>query len=163
MIQRIQTLFQALSIVALSVFLFVPIWSKTSPDKTKNVVLDAWARTDYAATSNTLNNTIVSASSNWYIAASAILGIVILAFSITQYKNRLMQMKLGIAFSLTILATGVTTFMGIKVAEEVTDPKFIGFNEVGLYLPFVALFLNMAANRFIRKDEQLVRSMDRLR
>jgi phosphatidylserine synthase len=163
MIQRIQTLFQALSVICLAILLFVPIWSKTSPDKTKNVVLDAWARTEYAATANTLNQTVVATESNWYIGTSAILGMVILAYSITQYKNRLMQMKLGIAFSLCILTTGVTTFIGIKMAEDLTDPKFIGFNEVGLYLPFVALFLNMAANRFIRKDEQLVRSMDRLR
>jgi phosphatidylserine synthase len=163
MIQRIQTVFQALAIIALTVFLFVPIWSKTSPDKTKHTVLDAWARTEYSATTNTLNNTVVSTEANWYIGASAVLGALILLYSITQYKNRLMQMKLGIGFSLTILVTGVTTFLGVRMAEGATDPNFIGFNEVGLYLPFVALFLNMAANRFIRKDEQLVRSMDRLR
>ncbi|MDH3711846.1 MAG: DUF4293 domain-containing protein [Cyclobacteriaceae bacterium] len=32
-----------------------------------------------------------------------------------------------------------------------------------MYLPAVALILNLLANRFIRRDESLVRSVDRLR
>ena len=33
----------------------------------------------------------------------------------------------------------------------------------GLFLPAAALICNMIANRFIRKDERLVRSVDRIR
>ena len=38
-----------------------------------------------------------------------------------------------------------------------------GGYQFGLFLPAIALFFNSLALRFIRKDEKLVRSMDRLR
>ncbi|HOO10052.1 MAG TPA: DUF4293 family protein [Cyclobacteriaceae bacterium] len=34
---------------------------------------------------------------------------------------------------------------------------------MALFLPIVAMVSNMVANRFIRKDEKLVRDSDRLR
>jgi hypothetical protein len=39
----------------------------------------------------------------------------------------------------------------------------LGERGVGFYLPLLALILNFSANRLIRNDEQLVRSMDRIR
>jgi hypothetical protein len=34
---------------------------------------------------------------------------------------------------------------------------------MGLYLPIAAMICNILANRFIRRDENLVRSADRMR
>jgi hypothetical protein len=50
-----------------------------------------------------------------------------------------------------------------SVGEQMLNVKLIGTFEAGFYLPTLALILNLLANRFIRRDEQLVRSMDRLR
>jgi len=164
MLQRIQTLFQALAVVCLALYLFMPIWSKTAADKSKTLVLDAWKQTEYGPTVNAKVQEVLKTSTDtWYIGASAALGIVVMVFSISQYNKRILQMQLGIAFSLCVLATSISSFLAIRFAEATLDPTLLGMNELGLYLPFAALFLNMAANRFIRKDEQLVRSMDRLR
>ena len=49
------------------------------------------------------------------------------------------------------------------------EVKKIGFTlfeenfDISFFLPIAGIILNMLANRFIRKDEELVRSVDRLR
>ena len=42
-------------------------------------------------------------------------------------------------------------------------PEIIGVYKPGLFMPAAALIFNSLANRFIRKDERLIRSVDRIR
>ena len=57
---------------------------------------------------------------------------------------------------------GTMVYYSYYVGEEMIAGA-PGEREAAFYLPFLALVLNAFANRFIRRDEQLVRSVDRLR
>jgi hypothetical protein len=47
--------------------------------------------------------------------------------------------------------------------ESLLQPELQGNYLMGFYLPVVALLFNLLSNRFIRKDEMLVKSADRIR
>lgn len=88
-------------------------------------------------------------------------GIVILAnaiiagLSIFQYKNRLLQIKLGALIS--FLSAGA---VGLILLLKGDYPARFG---IGIWAIMVALIFNFLANWFIRRDEKLVRDSDRLR
>jgi glucan phosphoethanolaminetransferase (alkaline phosphatase superfamily) len=93
----------------------------------------------------------------------AALSVLIAVFEITRYKNRITQMKLGALNSLIMsLALGLAVYF-IYNAEKNWFPHQQGIYRIGVFMPAVGLLFNMLANRYIRKDEQLVRSVDRLR
>jgi hypothetical protein len=64
---------------------------------------------------------------------------------------------------LFIVATFGLEFYFSNRGEALLNPKLEGAFQPAFYLPTLALMLNLLANRFIRRDEQLVRSADRLR
>lgn len=101
--------------------------------------------------------------SKWYIAALAGLVMVMAFVSVFQYKNRGRQMMLNMINSLLMVGLVATVFIttnGLISALERTDSGSYG---IGFWVILVAMVLNMLANRFIRKDEALVRSVDRIR
>ncbi|QMU27358.1 DUF4293 domain-containing protein [Adhaeribacter radiodurans] len=162
MIQRIQSVFLFLIAVALICLLFLPIWSKTDANG-QEYVLNAFS----LAASNTpsTGNTMATVSkSTIAIAILAILAALVALYEIFQYKNRLTQMKLGFLNTLLLAGLMGSCFYYVSyVGEEIVKTPGRGEYETGFYLPLLALALNALANRFIRRDEQLVRSVDRLR
>lgn len=81
--------------------------------------------------------------------------------AIFAFKNRMSQIRLGIlAFiaNLIGLILAVVFFMQEnQLGENTVEDQF------GIYLPFIAFICILIAIRFIRKDDNLVKSMDRLR
>jgi hypothetical protein len=164
MIQRIQTLFLALAIVALIVLFFYPVISITEFTNVKGEQLE----TDYYTLLATGiddpspdTKPQVAGFVAYPITAVAIAIIILLAYAISRYKNRLHQIKLN-KFSILLnvfLIAGI--FLNYpKLFADV--PITIGL-ETGAYFPLVSLVLIVVANRYIMKDEKLVRSIDRLR
>lgn len=72
-------------------------------------------------------------------------------------------MKLGFGITLGIAATLIFLMLGSREGEAMLDPAHQGRFLSGFYLLFIALFSNIMSNRLIRRDENLVRSMDRIR
>jgi hypothetical protein len=72
-------------------------------------------------------------------------------------------MLLGFGISLSLALTLVVMMLGRNEGEAFFDVKVEGKFLPGFYTLFVALFANIVSNRLIRKDENLVRSMDRIR
>jgi len=99
----------------------------------------------------------------WLIAAFAAASAAVALFEISQFRNRFTQLRLGILNLLLILCTIGAGFYFSNLGEQMLNIKMLGTYQAGFYLPTLALLLNLLANRFIRRDEQLVRSMDRLR
>ena len=83
--------------------------------------------------------------------------------SISKYKNRLTQIKLGALNSLLIAGAMGTSLYFTMNSEKIIDPAVQGSYQIGFFMPVAALIFNLIANRFIRRDEKLVRSVDRLR
>ena len=98
------------------------------------------------------------------IASLAIASAVTAVREIFMFRNRFGQLKLGMLNLLFIVAVFGLQFYFQGKGEVALNPKLEGQNLPAFYLPTIALMLNLLANRFIRRDEQLVRnSYDRLR
>jgi hypothetical protein len=103
---------------------------------------------------------------NWLAQTLLLTFAVILAiFTLLKYKNRKLQLKIG-AFNYLILAAFIISsyfsIMNLKDLLELTeDVKTIYY--VGFYLPIIAVTFQFLANRAIKKDEELVKSVERLR
>ena len=79
------------------------------------------------------------------------------------FKNRKLQLRLG---KLNLLL--ISIILGIVFSYTGTYSSFISLEHstsyrVGAYLPLLSLVLNYLAIRAIKKDEDLVRSADRIR
>jgi hypothetical protein len=138
--------------------LFLPIWSKTDPVSGQTLVMTAFQ----LAYENKDAGMAVS-TSTWPVAALAAASTLVALFEIFQFRNRFTQLKLGMVNFLLIVATIGAGFYFSSLGERMLNVKMPGTFQAGFYLPTLALLLNLLANRFIRRDEQLVRSMDRLR
>lgn len=156
MIQRVQTLFLLAVVGFLSAVLFLPIWSEANATASEQAMLNAYQMTISQDADMTIYPT-------FYIAIAIGLAIAVAIWSIFMYKNRLTQVKLGMVNSLLMAAAiGVTVFFVMK-GEPLIDPSKPGVYEVGFYMYLGAMMSNLLSNRFIRKDERLVKSVDRLR
>ncbi len=158
MLQRVQTIFLLLVVGTVIGMLFMPIWSEASADGGDTIALTAFKMTHTQAAPAATNNT-----QTFYIAILAILATATAAYSIFRYDNRLLQMKLGLINSLLLMTTLGTTLYFILTNEALVNPKAQGDYLIGFFLLVFALLFNSMANRFIKRDENLVRSVDRLR
>ncbi len=136
MIQRIQTLYLLVAVVISAGLIFV---------------FDLY-------TDN--NQTLVYAKDNYtYLAlflGSALLSLI----SIFRYKNRKSQFVLGrLNIILNFILLGVFVYQSLNVSGE-TEVSEKG---IGIILPIFSIVFLALANKAIKKDEDLVKSVDRLR
>lgn len=155
MIQRIQTVY--LFLVFLFALLFL-IFPKGSIDINGVVyTIKSWS--------------IVSADGTEKLDSTSILGIVsmiipfiIMVLSIYTtllFKNRLLQIKLGKINIFLHVILVVSTFFFLDGIKNNYSGEFT--YGVGLVFPLLSMILILMAGKAIRKDEELVRSADRLR
>jgi hypothetical protein len=89
--------------------------------------------------------------------ASAILALI----TIFLFKNRKLQFvlnRLNILLNLILLGIFVYRILNLSGGTEIVSEKGIG-----VILPIISIVLLVLANRAIKKDEDLVKSVDRLR
>ncbi len=167
MLQRIQTIFMTLAATAMILLLFFPIWEKSDQDfedeKREYAIMNSFELTYQQRTADNQMSELLGTQSTLPISIGAILSALVMLFSITRYKNRMTQVKLNALFSLLSAATFVGIYYYISKANALFDPEIFGTFLIGFYLPIAAMLNNFIANRFIRKDEALVRSADRIR
>jgi hypothetical protein len=166
MIQRIQSVFLLILVIAMVSMLFLPLWQKSNPQTGEQVVLTAFsllaqplAVTDgaSAAASSISKNTMA-------IGGLAIIIALVALYEIFQFKNRFTQIKLGMLNSLLLAALlGTIFYYSAYVGDALLKADNPGDYLAGFYLPVLGLVVNSLANRFIKRDEDLVRSVDRLR
>ena len=146
----------------MAAYCFLPIWEKTSQDGVQKMTLDAFGFKTWTA-DNSGGWDLLSHQYPYLILIASCLVIGVVFYSISRYDNRITQIKLGalIAF-LIMIAVGLSVFILLK--------NEMNFNEgvkgeylIGFFIPLAGLILNSLANRFIRKDEKLVKSVDRIR
>lgn len=174
MIQRIQSVFLALIVLAMLGVLIMPLWSKTDPATGETATLTALSLSSTRGTQTAAGGAITASQhtpeSTWYIAALAAAAAAVALYEIFQFRNRLTQMKLGLLNSVLIAGTlGALVYTVIYKAEFYLggtpgEPAAtLGYKHPGFWLPIVALICNVLANRFIKRDDDLVRSANRLR
>ncbi|AWV99712.1 DUF4293 domain-containing protein [Arcticibacterium luteifluviistationis] len=155
MLQRIQSALLLLSAIALGVFLSTNMW--TSETGTGKVIVNPY---HVLVTQGGLSS---FSKDIFYIAVMAALAIVLAIFTIFQYKNRVRQMLFVALNSLLIGAAVAVGVYHVKYDGMTVQGAGEGNFDIGIYAGFAALALNWLANRFIKKDDKLVKSADRMR
>ena len=97
----------------------------------------------------------------WTVIVVVLVCILTPFFSIFMYKNRPKQVQLSRLTILLNAALTVTFFLLSDSFAEKTD-TFATYG-VGVYMPIAAVVFLLLAIRFIKKDDKLVRSADRIR
>ncbi len=137
MIQRIQTVYLVLTIViTTAVCTFTPLWTL-----------------DNGKAFYFMQNTLYT----------VILGLctMLSVWSILSFKKRQTQFvmnRLNIILNLILL--GLFVFRSLNLSGEA---PMVSEKGIGMFLPIVSILLLVFANKAIKKDEDLVKSADRLR
>lgn len=160
MIQRIQTIFLLLVIVAMGITIGMPLWEQVD---TGSGTGDSWSLTAFMLTNLDSAGKEIQSSSKWYLAALASFAGLLALISIFQYKNRARQMMLNMINSLVMVGLVATVFLTTNGINQEIAAEVAGSYQLGFWAILTAMVCNMLANRFIRKDEALVRSVDRIR
>ena len=154
MIQRIQSIWLFLAAITLICLLVFPLM-------TKNV-----DNTEYHLYINGLQQDATSVQgiggSAGFIVTVALnaLSILICLLTIFLFKNRSLQKRLiGLIVILTLVVVVISGFNTQLLPGGPDGAKI----KAGAFLPLIAIIFSMLALRGIRKDEQLLRSADRLR
>jgi len=145
MIQRIQSLFLLLAAGGLGSLFAVP-FART----TKAIKESAFLQDSLYDLSDHIALMIV-------FGLTAVLALV----SIFLFRNRKLQLQF-IAFTLVGVVAGIVLAVVLFMQQGVPIDSSIQ-DDIGTYLPLVAILFLALAYRFTKKDEKLVRSMDRLR
>ena len=138
MIQRIQTVYLLLTSVISGVLIFVfNLWETI---KQEIFVVDLFSR-----------EAITLKVIPFMFFASALLALI----AIFLFKNR----KLQFVFGRIIILIGLLIYLSLNLSGEAS----VSEKGIGMFLPVLAILFIVLANKAIKKDEDLVKSVDRLR
>jgi len=153
--QRIQTVFLGIVAAAMIATIFFPIWVYEPATANSHEL--------YALHYTVKQNNVVNTQYFPYAitAVFAIAAATLAIISIGKYTNRLLQRKLGALNSLFM--AGAVACAVYFANQLIRSHPTGGQYSIGLYLPVIAVVANFIANRFIAKDEKLVKDSDRLR
>ena len=145
MIQRIQTIFLLLSAVALGLLFKFPFASSDQPS------------------TSFLSDSIYNIQDNPILMGLTGVAALLALIAIFMFNNRPLQLRLGyglIVLSILLMVTSALLFL----QESKAMAQSVQVNDqFGMYLPILAVVFGFLANRFIKKDDNKVKSMDRLR
>jgi hypothetical protein len=137
MIQRIQTIYLLLAFVVTGILpFFMPLWTMSDGK-------------EYFFMQNQVYIVVLGLSTTLSL------------LSIVSYKKRQNQFvidRLNIILNLILL--GLFVYRSLNLSGETIAVSEKG---IGMFLPIVAIVLLVLANKAIKKDEDLVKSVDRLR
>lgn len=156
MIQRIQSIYLLLAILNICAIFFVDIAHFTDATGIENELsLYTLAKANGEVAESELG-----------LLPTAFLSITaaLLFVTILSYRNRSAQRgMIRIAYLLLIAAVvSIWYFVSVNYWDlEITEPDLS--YRAGFYLPFVAFAFALLASRSIRKDEDLIKSLDRIR
>jgi glucan phosphoethanolaminetransferase (alkaline phosphatase superfamily) len=157
MIQRVQTIFLFLIAVGMGVTLSTQLWMQGDVDG------DYWTLSAFVMTNLDQGGEVIQSSSKWYLGALAALAAILALASIFQYRLRSRQLLLNMINSLVMVSLVAATFLTTNGINEAIKAQDGGDYGIGFWSILVSMVMNMLANRFIKKDEALVRSVDRIR
>jgi hypothetical protein len=144
MIQRIQTLFLLASAVVLGLLFWIPLATSNRPSV------------------QFLSDSVFNIMDHPALIALTCLGIIVSLVAIFLYRKRPVQLKAGyFIIMVSILLPVISFILFTNASAQAGDVEI--YDKPGLYLPAGSIVLTAIANYFIRKDEKLVKSMDRLR
>ena len=85
---------------------------------------------------------------------------ILTLIAIFQFKKRQLQFVLG---RLSILTNFIILGIVIYISQNLSGEMNVSEKGIGLLIPILTILFVVIANRAIKKDEELVKSVDRLR
>jgi hypothetical protein len=154
MLQRIQSVFLALTVISMVVAIFFPIWQ----------AIDDGVKYKLFPLHFSITNEEGMQTTYFPYSITAILMVAaatIAAMEIRRYDNRILQIKMGTLNSLILMGVMISC---VLFANGLTEEHPMGWTYgPALYLSFAGVTFNWLAIRFIRRDEKLVKDSDRIR
>jgi hypothetical protein len=155
MIQRIQSLFILLAVAACVLLFFIPI---------ANYLNDLSYYKLYVTGFRNMVPGAVGQFSTYFTVPLMVILVAVIGISLASvllYKKRILQIRtVAFAILMNLVFVVVLFFYSDKIYKAILiEPEFTA----GTFLPLFSLLFLVLANRFIRKDDKKVRSMDRLR
>ncbi|MCB0400964.1 MAG: DUF4293 domain-containing protein [Flavobacteriales bacterium] len=157
MLQRIQSLYLALVVILGVLLLFLPVLSFTANEH--HYVMNAYKTLQL--------DSLEVLSKNMGVGAIQGLVILISVIVIFLFKNRGLQMKVA-KLNILLLALQIAAIVMysdvVRKSIPDQDPADVAVHfEFACTIPLISLILTYLAVRAIKKDDDLVRSADRLR
>ena len=152
MIQRVQTIFLFAVVLCLGAYLIFGTWQSLGDSAPQRLFAFYFLKLVDGEEVKTFMPFVIS-------GAFALAAIVVALIEIFSYKNRILQMKLGLANTLLIFVSVGAEFYFIYQLEKSVS----GSIDFGIFFPVSAIIFNRFAGRSIKKDEDLIRSVDRIR
>ena len=143
MIQRVQTIYLFLASIVSGGLIFVfNLWNTI---KEKIFVVDLFSK-----------EVIALKVIPFMFIMSAILSII----AIFLFNNRKLQFVIGrIIILINLFLLGLLIYLSLTLSGE----TLVSEKGIGMFLPILVILLIVLANKAIKKDEDLVKSVDRLR
>ena len=156
MIQRIQTIFLALVVIVGVLSSFLPLMGLSGLEG------------DFIMNLYKMLSTTDASVLNKNMGVGVLQGLVLIVaiVMITMFKNRSLQVKLG-KLNILLIAlevAAIVMYSDLSKSAISPNPEEVIVNlKLGAIIPVLSLILTYLAIRFIKKDDALVRSADRLR
>ncbi len=136
MLQRIQTIYLFLAALVSAGLIFVfSLWENTAGE-------------------------VVYAEDRMLVFALFLVSALISFITIFLFKNRKLQFVLGrLNILLNLILLGLFVYWSLNISGE----SQISEKGIGMLIPIISIVFLVLANKAIKKDEDLVKSVDRLR
>lgn len=162
MIQRIQTVFLLLVIISgiLAFFFNVAVYfSETGYFRFYLYGITDLSRDPFAG--DEIKQQIFATWFTLPLILLQVLIIILATWNIFNFKKRLFQIKINrLNVFLNVILVGALFFYATMIESKVNAKPDYG---IAVIFPLISIILLFLSNRFIKKDERLVRSADRLR
>jgi len=149
MIQRIQTLFLLIALVLQIIMLLQPLAILQINDATfYEIYIKGYVFNDQIQYSYSL---LI------FNVITLLLNFIIIFL----YKNRILQMRLNIYNTILLIGLqGIIAYIIYETAHQLSAEIFLQYASI---LPTIIAILHLLAFKYIKRDEELVRSADRIR
>lgn len=145
MIQRIQTIFLSMTVASFGALYKFPLATSDMPS------------------AQFLADRVFDIKDHPALLILTGIGAVIALISIFLFRNRKLQLKLGYLIIVIAILLPIVAFLLFKNESTMMDSSVQVHGQPGVLLPLVAVLFATLSNYYIRKDDKLVKSMDRLR
>lgn len=161
MIQRIQSIYFIITILFGAALFFIPLASVESS------VLEGIAVPEdivqlYARGYHSSLDRLYELMPTYMLMIALGLHLVVAIAALLLFKNRGLQIKLAAGAAVTLIAFFGLMFYYAEAMVEATGAIGVDYG-LGTFLPAISLILIWMALKAIKKDEELVKSVDRLR
>lgn len=124
-----------------------------------------FAKTPEPLDTGIFSDAVYNLSDEVVLLILTVLGILLALITIGLFKKRKVQIRLGYigAAICAAIPAAAILLMPSETAQDMAMSNMESSFAAGIFVPAAALVFFLLASRFTKKDEKLVRSMDRLR